>query len=301
MPGGPANIETHEIVRSARGGWNVVPVGAGERLWVRGGQTVWGPFALGPALTRLERLPVGALARVELSVDGTAWVPLQDLLQSRGLSLLSEDVQLPAARIVARLQKTSLTALLGELERRAVSGRLVVVHDGPHGPERRELWVVKGKLAGVRSNSAALREAVHALTGRDATAERMLSAGQQLSEMFTWQAGRAYFDEAYAPEAAPTRPLTWMLPRRLSRTLTPERLAHALAPSAGKALVRHPDFDAQVARMGLLGWELTVAEAFGHGRSLERSLGALHDEPRIRQFALAFAHVMVELKLLLPA
>lgn len=300
MPGQPAQIETHELVKR-NGEWDVRASGTGQRLWVRGGRSVWGPFSLEPTITRLVRLPEGALKRVSLSRDGQTWHPLTALVEAVGLRLVPEDAHLPQARLQGRLEDFDLVSVLGFLERHRGTGRLIVVQETEAGQERRDIDVRDGELVAVHANASTLRAAVaRVLNPSEPEEAHEVGVQQDLTEMLAWTSGRIMLDEACAPTGPALHSLCWRLPGRLHRAVAPAALRAALDSAWDTPLVRTPRFDATTADMGLLGWEAACLEPFGHGFSISESV-VQQSGVREQSFAVALANVLVRLGLLVTS
>ncbi len=296
MPGQPAQVETHEIVKRD-GNWDVRPAGSTGRLWVRGGRSVWGPFSLEPTVARLLRVPVGALQRVSLSRDGDNWQTLSQLLQELGLQLVPEDAHLPQARLQGDLGNFDLVSVLGFLQRHGATGRLIVVHDAEAGPERRDIDVREGRLVAVHANPSILRTAAASVLAERAPPPTSAASGRELSEMLAWRTGRLYFDEQHQPQGVAERALGWRLAGRLHRACSSQELRKDLQPCWDVPLHRSPGFDAAVDKMGLLGWESDCLQPFGLGFSLGEAI-VQQVSTRAQAFALAMAYVLIKQGLL---
>ncbi len=292
MFGGPASVETHEIIRT-QGGWDVRSSNANQ-IWVRAGRSTWGPFAVNTTVTRLQRLAPKSLQRVCLSSDKSNWLPLLDIVAAKGLRLIAEDAHFPEVALRARLEDIELTCLLGDLARRAATGRLVVVHESAEGPERRDIELREGQLVAVHCNRSSLDAAARSLvtqTTPDVPVRLQMEA--DLGEMLAWRRGRIFFDDTHRPVATALRPLCWRLPSRVLRARGQLQLHKDLAAHWQVPVERTVDFDRTVARMGLVASEAEHLARLGHGFSLHDSFG--ETPPR---FALALAYVLVELGVL---
>jgi serine/threonine protein kinase len=292
MFGRPASVETHEIIRT-QAGWDVQPTGA-NRIWVRAGRSVWGPFATNTTVTRLLRLAPRSLQRVSLSSDKLNWLPLLKIVADKGLSLVAEDAHFPNAALRTRLEDVDLTCVLGELARTSATGRLVVVRESSEGPERRDIEIREGQLVAVHCNRSSLAAAAASLLQRSTSdVPPRMQMEADLGEMLGWSSGRIFFDDSHSPQADALRPLCWRLPSRVLRARGQAQLRGDLAPHWQIPLQRTVDFDRIVDRMGLLGTETESLTELGDGRSLALALGA---EPA--RFPLALAYVLIELGVL---
>lgn len=178
MPGGPAQVETHDVLRPAGAVEAPIPAprGIGEThdllppreisrepdrprlpVWIRRFDGELGPLEPLAAIEILRSHPDGDRVGLSVTTDGHRWLRYAELARLLGEDRPELDPSLPVSPLSGTLDARSLTSVLGELARRKGSGRLILLRsDGPR-LDRRELHLFEGALIRVTSNRSALK------------------------------------------------------------------------------------------------------------------------------------------------
>ncbi|MBK6690109.1 MAG: serine/threonine protein kinase [Deltaproteobacteria bacterium] len=178
MPGGPASVETHDVLKPSAAVEAPIPAprGIGEThdllpqrardqemptprwpVWIRRFDGELGPLAPLAATEILRSHPDGERVGLSLTTDGRRWLRYAELCRLLGEDRAELDPSLPVSALSGTLDARSLTSIVGELARRRATGRLILLRsDGPR-LDRRELHLFEGALVRVTSNRSALK------------------------------------------------------------------------------------------------------------------------------------------------
>lgn len=326
MPGGPGYGETADILRPSHSETYEAPPQPRYRLESSGMEL--GPFFLDEVMERVRGSLEYQAPGVSISADDVRWIPIRQFLELTGQEIGGQDQFLPRGAVSGSLSSRSIVALLGEMARRRVTGRLVVAQASLPPALRREVHFFQGQPTHVGTTDpdlqppkllvehglvteTKLEECLHAVISERRALEYVLSKRanldvdgyrafvmtMRLESIFDWSSGHFAFDSKQPPRT--TRPFAssiyGLLPLLIDRKRTTDALQNAVGPYVNHPFARSSDFREVVSMLNLAPGEIGWLDTLPQFRNLA---DWMMSSPIEERRSLILTHLLLELGLL---
>lgn len=329
MPGRASNVETADIIRRSVVPRAHTPTSVHRFSLRRDGLIEIEGATLSQLTTLVRRAPSASFRRaMDISADGTTFVRFPVFARLTELDMLSANEELPSGAYIGSLADTGIAAMFARIHEHRSTGRLVF--DSPFGDRRlrTEIQVVQGAPTHVATSEPSLeapsqliryrlvdsedmRAAVHSAVALQIPFLRLISqrVGVQVGKLsvrfaserlepLAGQTQGSYAFSSMSPER--TTPLASsllaFLPGMYRRGATISRLRGLLAPHITQTFLRTTRFESWMPELRLNNVEAFAVTSFGYTRTLGQAVASIADE----RFALAMAHLLIELGMIAP-
>lgn len=325
MPGGPGYGDTADILRQDQLQPHADPLVPHYRLEFSGMEL--GPFSLDEVMERVRSSLEYSAPGVSISADDETWIPIRQFLELTGQEIDRHDQFMPRGAVSGSLSSRSIVALLGEMARQRVTGRLIVAQTSTPPSLRREVHFFQGQPTYVGTTDPELQppklliehglttevkleECLHAVIRERRALEYVLSKRAnldvdgyrafvmtiRLESIFDWSSGHFAFDARQPPRT--TRPFASsvyaLLPLLIDRKRTADTLRQAVRPYLDRPFTRSNDFPQVVSMLNLTPAEIGWLDTLPQFRTLS---DWIMSSPIEERRALVLTHLLLELGL----
>lgn len=321
MPGTPSGFETGDIIR----------VRPEHRYALRDKDAI---VLEGATLSQLTaairaRASLASKQALHISTQGSEWLAFDTFSRRTELDLLSAEDDLPSGAYVGSLADASVASMFARIHEHKSTGRLVIISPREESWLRTEISVLRGMPAHVASSEASLetpsqlvrykllaaddmREVMHASVslgrpfielvsarlGIEATKLQARFAAERLELIAGQRSGTFAFQSITPSRARPiARSLLPFLPGMYRRGASVSMLRRLLEPYLDETFLRTTRFESWLPELKLTSVESFAVTSFGHTRTLAMALERISDQ----HFALAIAHLLIELGMISPS